>query len=377
MSDSKVDFLYLNEEEMVKLGVTDMKGCVDSMEEMFRLLSRGDYAMGGSNGNSHGCMVSFPDISPFPNMPVNGPDRRFMAMPAYLGGEYDMAGMKWYGSNVENKDKGLPRSILMLMLNDKETGAPRSLMSANLLSAYRTGAVPGVGAKHLARRDSKVLGIYGPGVMNKTALEAFVCTCPELDTIKIKGRSKGSIESFMDYVKAQFPQFKTIEVAETLEELVRGSDVISMATSCPEGSENYPMIKEEWIKPGAFFSLPACANFEDDFLLNRAKTVVDNFGLYEAWTEEYPYPSFETVPILGTKFVDMYHDGIMPRKKIEDIGDIINGKIPGRKDDDEIILFSIGGMPVEDVAWGTELYRKALDQGVGTKLNLWDAPRMA
>ena len=104
MSNSRVDFLYLNEEEMVKLGVTDMKGCVESMEEMFRLLSRGDYAMGGSNGNSHGCMVSFPDISPFPNMPVNGPDRRFMAMPAYLGGEYDMAGMKWYGSNVDFRD---------------------------------------------------------------------------------------------------------------------------------------------------------------------------------------------------------------------------------------------------------------------------------
>ena len=105
--------------------------------------------------------------------------------------------------------------------------------------------------------------------------------------------------------------------------------------------------------------------------------MVDNFGLYEAWTEEYPHPSFETVAIIGTKFVDMYHDGMMPREKIEDIGDIINGKVPGRKNDDEIILFSIGGMPVEDVAWGTELYRKALDQGVGTKLNLWDAPRMA
>ena len=94
-----------------------------------------------------------------------------------------MAGMKWYGSNVENKDKGLPRSILMLMLNDKETGAPRSLMSANLLSAYRTGAVPGVGAKHLARRDSKVLGIYGPGVMNKTASSTSSMFTPVLAEI--------------------------------------------------------------------------------------------------------------------------------------------------------------------------------------------------
>lgn len=47
-----------------------------------------------------------------------------MAMPAYLGGVFDMAGMKWYGSNCANKEKGLPRSILMLTLNDKDTGAP-------------------------------------------------------------------------------------------------------------------------------------------------------------------------------------------------------------------------------------------------------------
>ncbi len=53
-----------------------------------------------------------------------------------------MAGMKWYGSNTANKEIGLPRSILMVMLNDKTTGAPVCLMSSNLLSAYRTGAIP-------------------------------------------------------------------------------------------------------------------------------------------------------------------------------------------------------------------------------------------
>ncbi|HJC31054.1 MAG TPA: ornithine cyclodeaminase, partial [Candidatus Anaerobutyricum faecale] len=141
----EVDFLYLNEEDMVKAGVKDMPGCIGAIEEMFRLMKKGDYRMGGANGNSHGVMMVFPESSPFPNMPTDGPDRRFMAMPAYLGGKFDMAGMKWYGSNIENHKKGLPRSILMLTLNDKDTGAPVAYMSANILSAYRTGAVPGVG----------------------------------------------------------------------------------------------------------------------------------------------------------------------------------------------------------------------------------------
>ena len=83
---------------------------------MFKLLKIGNYRMGGANGNSHGCMVMFPEKSKFPEMPVDGPDRRFMAMPAYLGGKFDMAGMKWYGSNTENKQKGLPR-LFALTIN--------------------------------------------------------------------------------------------------------------------------------------------------------------------------------------------------------------------------------------------------------------------
>ena len=158
MGYPKIDFLYLSEDDMIAAGVKDMKSCVEAMEEMFKLMKVGDYRMGGANGNSHGSMVMFPEKSPFPEMPVDGPDRRFMAMPAYLGGKFDMAGMKWYGSNAANKEKGLPRSILMLILNDKDTGAPLAFMSANILSAYRTGAVPGVGFKYFAGEDAKTIG---------------------------------------------------------------------------------------------------------------------------------------------------------------------------------------------------------------------------
>ncbi len=377
MSYPKVEFLYLSEEEMINAGVTDMAGCVETMEEMLKLMSVGDFRMGGANANSHGVMMLFPQSSEFPNMPIDGPDRRFMAMPAYLGGRFDMAGVKWYGSNVANKEKGLPRSILTLMLNDKDTGAPMALMSANILSAYRTGAIPGVGAKYLARKGSKVVGIVGPGVMNKTALASFVCTCPEIDTVKIMGRGQKSIDSFINFVKTEFPLITKIEVVNTVEEAVWGSDIISLATSGSEGSENYPYVKEEWIKPGALFCLPANGRFDDDFVLNRCKNVVDSRMLYEAWSEEIPYPAYETIGIMGVHYMDLIHDHIMAPEMVEDLGDIIMGKTPGRKNDEEIILYSVGGMPVEDVAWGTVIYRRALEMGIGTKLKLWDTPYLA
>ena len=72
--------------------------------------------MGGSNHNSHGLGLVFPKESAFPNMPIAGPDRRFVAMPAYLGGRFDVCGNKWYGSNAANPKKGFPRSCLRSIL---------------------------------------------------------------------------------------------------------------------------------------------------------------------------------------------------------------------------------------------------------------------
>lgn len=373
-SDTAIDFLYLSEEDMIQAGVTNMGECVECMEDMFKLLSDGDYRMGGNNSNSHGTMVSFPEESPFPNMPVNGPDRRFMAMPAYLGGKFDIAGMKWYGSNATNKEKGLPRSILMLMLNDKDTGAPISLMSANLESAYRTGAVPGVGARYLAPKNSKVLGIVGPGVMNKTALESFVYTSPTLDTIKICGRSRAGIESYVAYVREKFPQFKTIIIAEDIEAACHNADIISVGTSSPAGSDNYPYLKTDWLKKGSLISAPASLKLDEDFLINDARKVVDGYGLYEAWAEEFPFPSYEEVSIIGTKYLDLLHEEKIERQSIVELGDIILGKEKARESDEQIVVFSIGGMPVEDLAWGTTVYKRAIRRGIGTPLHLWNQP---
>ena len=375
--DSKIDFLYLSEPDMIKAGVKDMKQCVDVMEDMLITLYKGDYVMGGQNHNSHGCMITFPDHPEFPGMPQNADDRRFMAMPAYLGGNYQMAGMKWYGSNVENKKKGLPRSILMMMLNDKDTGAPLALMSANLVSAYRTGGIPGVGAKYLARKDAKVASVIGPGVMGKTSLAAFVSVCPQLDTVKIKGRGQKSLDSFVSFIKEELPQIKDIQICETVEEAVRDSDIISFTTTVRDDVSSFPYINGEWVKKGALISMPSAARFDDDFLVNNCKLVVDNSKLYEAWEEEYPYPTYPQMQIIGTKFTDLRHEGKIKPEDIIDLTDIIEGRRPGRESDEDIIVYSVGGMPVEDIAWGGMVYRNAVKLGIGIKLPLWDKPEMA
>jgi len=372
---TRIDFIYLSEQDMIRAGVTDMPACVDTMEEMFGLLYQGDYRMAGPNNDSHGAMVTFPHNSPFPNMPKPTADRRMMAMPAYLGGSFCTAGVKWYGSNVANREKGLPRSILMFTLNDPDTGAPLAHMSANLLSAYRTGAIPGVGARHLARKDSKVIGLLGPGVMGKTTVAAFIAVCPLIDTIKVKGRGQKSLDDFITWVKVTYPQVTTVQVVDTLEDVVRGSDLVTYCSSGAVGDPTaYPIVKREWVKPGAFLAMPASCSLDAAMEQPDVRKVLDNTGLYQAWYEELPKPAHHCVPVIGVRFMDMIAEGTLRPENLEDIGKIIAGDGPGRRNDEEIIIMSVGGMPVEDVAWGTVVYRKALEQGIGVKLNLWETP---
>lgn len=375
--DTRIKFLYLSEPDMIKAGVKNMDQCVEAMEDLLVTLNKGDYVMAGVNHNSHGAQVIFPDDPQFEGMPKNADDRRFMAMPAYLGGKYQMAGMKWYGSNCENKASGLPRSILMMMLNDKDTGAPLALMSANLVSCYRTGAIPGVGTKYLARKDSETVTIIGPGVMGRTCLLAFLSVCPKITTVKVKGRGLRSLHAFEEFVKKECPQIQQVIVCDSMEEAVKDSDIICVTSTAPVKEIDFPYIAEDWVKKGALICLPSAARFDDDFLINRCKKVVDNYKLYEAWAEEFPYPSYEMVQIIGSKFTDYLHEGRIQREDIVDIADIINKKHPGRESDNEIIVYSVGGMPVEDIAWGGTVYRNALKEGIGVELPLWDQPDMA
>jgi len=376
-NNTRIDFIYLSEQDMIKAGVTDMPSCVDTMEDMFKLLYKGDYRMAGENNDSHGAMITFPEKPEFDTMPRHTADRRLMAMPAYLGGDYQTCGVKWYGSNIENREKGLPRSILMFILNDVHTGAPLAYMSANLLSAYRTGAVPGVGARHLARKDSKVIGLLGPGVMGKTSVAAFMAVCPDIDTLKIKGRGQKSLNDFIEWVGKTFPQITNVSVVDTLEDVVRDSDIVTYCNSGETGDvSTYPEVKREWVKPGAFLSMPAYCRLDEALEKTDVRKVLDNPGLYEAWFSEVPKPAHQYIPIIGVRFLDMVEQGIIDAASLEDLGKITAEEAPGRQNDEEIIILSVGGLPVEDVAWATKIYRNALANKIGVPLNLWETPEL-
>src|SRR5699024_12866084 len=119
-----LDFLYLDEKDMIEAGVLNMSECIVEMEKVFRLLSKGDYIMGGKNHNSHGMLIDFPEKPQHSGMPNDGADRRFMAMPAYLCGEYGVRGCQWYRSYIDILDEYLLRLFITLTLNNVVYCAP-------------------------------------------------------------------------------------------------------------------------------------------------------------------------------------------------------------------------------------------------------------
>lgn len=380
----KIDFLYLNEEDMIKSGVLDAKRCIETMRDTLSLFGKKDFLLGGPKADEHGLQMNFPKKSDIENFPLDdGPDRRFMAMPAYLGGRFHIAGQKYYGSNSHNSKLNLPRSILMVTLSDVDTGAPKAIMSANLLSAMRTGAMPAMAATYLANKDSEVLSLIGPGVINKCALMCYMEVLPNIKTIKLRGSSKTSKTALdmKEFILENYPNVKEIIICDSLKEACEDADVVSEAMSV--SAENLEEFKLEWFKKGAtVFSMGSFLyrKYED---FTKTKMVVDNYGMYEKYLSNFiargPVDELgnkrEWV-IMGIHFVHLVKSGVVSRDKVINICDIVNGISKGRENKDEIVMCSIGGMPLEDLSWGYDCYQKAVELGIGTSLNLWDEPYM-
>lgn len=380
--DTKIELLFLNEEDMIKAGVLDAGHCVDTVGEVMSLLSSGDYLMGGKEHNDHGMQLIFPKKSDIPGFPLaDSRDRRFMSMPAYLGGRFHLAGEKWYGSNGRNAEKGLPRSILMVTLNDVETGQPLAYMSANLLSAMRTGAMPGLAAVHLAKKDAKILALIGAGVVNRTSLMAIMAKLPGIEEVRIKGsslKSKTALE-LEAFAKENYPELKEIKICGSDEEAVRGADIISEAVSV--APHMWPKIKPEWLKPGCLIISSGTIEVDYEYTKKHITKVVDNIGMYEEYINVYQEYDENGKPVSmgtpGMDYVNMITEGAIKKEEVQHLGAIVRGIEPGRTSEDEIIMISLGGMPILDVGWGYECYKKAMENGIGTKLKLWDTPFMA
>ena len=174
-----------------------------------------------------------------------------------------------------------------------------------------------------------------------------------------------------------YPRLQIL-VCSTVEEACRDADLIYFGTSNAAKFEDNPRIEAAWVKKGALVIGASSLLISTDFLsAPNVKLVADNYLMYEGWGSGNPLPTQKTVStLLGMGFYDAVREGKLARKEIADMGGILVGEQVGRENEDQIIIYAVGGMPIEDVAWGFDCYHNARKNHIGTELLLWDEPEL-
>ncbi len=168
-------FVYLSQEDVVAAGGTDMPAMVDVIERAFRVKAAGEVRMPPK------VMITWAD-----EPGTEEKHGRIMAMPAYVGGEFDVAGLKWIPSVPSNPERhGLPRANALVLLTDPATGLPLAVMDGTVVSAMRTGAVTGVAVRHLADPGAEVACLLGAGVLAHTQLAALRTVLGRLREVRV------------------------------------------------------------------------------------------------------------------------------------------------------------------------------------------------
>jgi ornithine cyclodeaminase len=189
--------------------------CIDVVREAYLAHAR------GQSVNPDSYFLRFPDK----------PDCRIIALPAFLGDGFSVAGIKWIASYPGNVRRGFPRASAVLVLNNCETGYPFAILESSIISAARTAASAVLAADWLGGRTRRVrsLGIVGTGFIARYVYEFLVGTGWQIDQVRLYDSSPHESEKFR--TTACHPeQHRSISVASDVAEVLRASDLIVFTT---------------------------------------------------------------------------------------------------------------------------------------------------
>jgi len=274
------------------------------------------------------------------------PDAFIHAMPAYLPGLH-AAGIKWVSGYPENYKRNLPYISGLVVLNEPETGVPIAILDGAWITAKRTGAATAVAAKHLARKESKNVGILGLGVQGRSNLEALAEVLPNLQVVKAYDTSARNQERYVEEMASKTEL--NIQSARTPREAVVDSDII--VTAGPILKDPKPTIEKEWLKDGVF----ACPVDFDSYWKPPAMHSMNKFL------------TDDTEQLLYYKSLGYFKDIPSTYANLEDI---VLGRKPARENDREMIMSMNLGLAIEDIAVAARLVERAKGSGPGEWLHL-------
>ncbi len=328
-----VKLTWLNGPDIDRLAMTD--------DEIITAVEDGLRAQGTPGG-----AVIEPRMHLTPDPAFNG---HFNVLRGYVA-PLALAGVKIVGDYVDNYKKGLPSEMALLNLFDPQTGMPRAILDATLITDARTGALTAIGAKHLARKNSKVLGhvgARGTAYWNVRLLDHLF----DFDEIRVHSRRPESRNAFA--AKLQADLGKQIIVTDNWRDCLEGADIMVEASRLNEREE---LFKADWVKPGACV-IPYGTVSALDINMTKImdKIVIDDAGQFRAGKLGALRPHIDA--------------GLISETTVHgELCDIVTGARPGRERDDETILFWHRGLSLSDISLGAAMLAKAERLGIGQQL---------
>ena len=283
-------------------------------------------------------------------VPESSDKGHFNVLRGYIG-TLGVAGVKVVGDFVDNYKRGLPSEFGLLNLFDPATGAPRAIVDATAITDMRTGAVTAIGAKCLARKDSRVLahvGARGTAYWNVRLLDHLF----DFDEIRVHSRRPESRDAFGARLERDLG--KKIIVTDNWQDCLVGADIMIEATRLTEPA---PHFRTEWVKKGAFvvpYGTMSAVEFDLTDVMD--KIVVDDWGQCKPGR---PFGALRRHVDEGKLTAETLH---------AEIGQVVCGDRPGRESDDETILFWHRGLSTTDIALGYAMVEKAKELGIGQRL---------
>jgi alanine dehydrogenase len=289
------------------------------------------------------------------NQPVRtavevGRDHAFFGvMPASLSTPAAV-GAKLVTIFANNARKGLATHHATILLFDPETGAPAALIDGRYITAARTAAVSAVAVRHLAHADSTVLTVLGSGVQARSHVETL-CRIQPFRDVRAWSPTPDHLARFV--ADAASLTSASVERAATAESAVRGADVVVLATSSA-----IPVVQSDWISPGTLIVSLGAYRPEmremDPLLVSRSRIIVDSraAALVEA----------------GDMVLGIREGRFTAAHIVGEIGEVVAGRIPGRRSADDVVIFKSLGMAVEDVVCAQLAYQRARATGAGREI---------
>ena len=284
-------------------------------------------------------------------VPLPAIQGRITSMPGFLSDDKAL-GMKVVTYFQQNPKLDLPAILATIMLFSADTGKIIAIMDGSYITAIRTACASAMATKALANPQTPVLGILGAGVQARAHIQAL-SRVRKIESIRLYSPSGTSAAAIK---KDMAPQLNcVIEVAHNAETVVRDADLLVTVTTAKE-----PILKSEWLKPGVHINAVGSHRPDlreiDGATLARATIVVDSREAIMAECGDILLALKEK--IIGENTIHA------------EIGEVLAKTKAARKNTDEITLYKSVGIAIQDVAAANLVYRKALEKGVGTTVEI-------